>query len=112
MTIFPTSAKRFPRETRMTQVIYKFDIQFPYMSTDSFTCDLPISMEDDRVTGLQIKEIAAGVVADFDLDEAMIDKLSAENWNLIAMSWDKMCDEFASEWDDEQPLLYLHYTEG
>ena len=96
----------------MTQVIYKFDIQFPCMSTDSFTCDLPISTEDDRVTGLQIKEIAAGVVADlFDLDEAMTDTLSAEDWNLIAMSWDKMCDEFASEWDDEQPLLYLHYAE-
>jgi hypothetical protein len=96
----------------MTQVIYKFDIRFPCMSTDSFACDLPISTEGDRLTGLQIKEIAAGFVADLDLDEAMTDTLSAEDWNLIAMSWDKMCDEFASEWDDEQPLLYLHYTGG
>ena len=96
----------------MTHIIYKFDIDFPRMSTDSFGCDLPISTEEERVTGPQIKEIAASFAADnFDLGESIVETITDEDWDTIARVWNEKCDEFASEWDDEQPLLYLHYTE-
>ncbi len=103
----------------MTQVIYKFDIRFPCMSTESFACDLPISTEGDRLTGLQIKEIAAGFVADgieythgSYLDKSIVETITNEDWDTIASAWNEKCDDFASDWDDEPPLLYLHYTEG
>jgi hypothetical protein len=94
-------------------VIYKFDIQFPCMSTDSITCDLPISTEEERVTGAQIKEIAAEVVADgiAGLDRSIVGTITDEDWDAIAKEWGHKCDDFSSEWDDEQPLLFLHYTE-
>jgi hypothetical protein len=97
----------------MTQVIYKFDIEFPRMSTDSFACDLPISTAEDRLTGAQIKEIAAEFAADeFEhLDKSIVETITNEDWDAIANAWNEKCDDFASEWDDDQPLLYLHYTE-
>jgi hypothetical protein len=103
----------------MSYSIYKFDIQFSCLCSDAIVCDLPIAEEDDRTTGAQVKSAVTEVIADgllannapTALSESIVETLSIEDWDKIARAWDEKCDEFSSDWDDEQPLLYLHYTE-